>query len=131
MHARIFIVEDNRVILNALTEAIEELAHARVVGNAPSESAAKKWLTTHPADWDMAIVDLFLSEGSGLGVLSGSRGRDPSQAIVVLTNYPTQGMRERCMALGADAFFDKSTELDQITHYVQVKAKQKLDEYGN
>ena len=31
---------------------------------------------------------------------------------MVLTNYPTPEMRRRCIALGADAVFDKSTELD-------------------
>jgi DNA-binding NarL/FixJ family response regulator len=37
--------------------------------------------------------------------------------VVVLTNYPTQEMRRRCLALGADAVFDKSNELEAFFEY--------------
>lgn len=32
--------------------------------------------------------------------------------MLVLTNNPTAEIRRRCLALGADGVFDKSTELD-------------------
>jgi len=31
-----------------------------------------------------------------------------------LTNYPYSIIRRRCFELGADYFFDKSTEFDQV-----------------
>lgn len=34
--------------------------------------------------------------------------------IIVLTNYATPDIRERCKALGAVALFDKSKELDSF-----------------
>ena len=36
---------------------------------------------------------------------------------VVLSNYATPAMRERCLALGADGVFDKSTEIDSLIAY--------------
>ena len=39
------------------------------------------------------------------------------QRVVVLTNYLTRQVRQMCEAAGADAFFDKSTELDEFTQY--------------
>jgi len=33
---------------------------------------------------------------------------------VVLTNYATPEMRSRCQELGADAVFDKSSELEEM-----------------
>jgi len=35
----------------------------------------------------------------------------------VLSNYATADMRDRSTRLGADAFFDKSAELDQLVAY--------------
>lgn len=58
------------------------------------------------------IVDLFLKEGSGLSVLRAGQNRSPHQHILVLTNYPTAEIRRRCMDLGADGVYDKSTELE-------------------
>ena len=62
-------------------------------------------------------MDLWLVQGNGLQVVK-HLDRTLSQKIVVLTNYPTRQMRELCMSAGADAFFDKSTELDEFTNYV-------------
>jgi DNA-binding NarL/FixJ family response regulator len=62
-------------------------------------------------------VDLFLKQGSGLGVLEACRGRDCGQRVVVLSNYATPDMRRRCEQLGADAVFDKSNEIDALVEY--------------
>ena len=74
-------------------------------------------LSGHPADWDLAIVDLFLKQGSGLGVLEACQGRRGKQRVVVLSNYATEDMRKRCAQLGADAVFDKSNEIDALVEY--------------
>ena len=42
------------------------------------------------------------------------RQRELYQKVVVLTNYATPDIRQRAMALGADAVFDKSTELEEL-----------------
>jgi len=68
-------------------------------------------------DWSLAVIDLFIKEGSGLGILSALQGRRPTQRAVVLSNYATREMRHRCAALGADEVFDKSTELDLFLDY--------------
>jgi two-component system, OmpR family, response regulator len=36
---------------------------------------------------------------------------------VVLSNHATNDMRWRCSQLGADAVFDKSTEIDALVDY--------------
>jgi DNA-binding NarL/FixJ family response regulator len=65
----------------------------------------------------LAIVDLFLRQGSGLGVLTACRERLPHQKIVVLSNYATPDIRNRCAQLGVDAVFDKSNEIDALMDY--------------
>ena len=107
-----FIVEDNPMIRENLIPTLEDLANAEVAGFAESEAEAINWLVSHRDDWHLAVVDLFLKQGSGLGVLAACRQRGEQQRVVVLSNYATAEMRNRCAELGADAVFDKSNELD-------------------
>jgi DNA-binding NarL/FixJ family response regulator len=114
---RTYIVEDNATIRENLIGALEELASIESLGWAETESDAKRWLEQHAHAWELAIVDLFLKQGSGLGVIEAARARDAGQRVVVLTNYATADMRQRCMELGADAVFDKSNEIDALVDY--------------
>jgi len=112
-----FLVEDNPTIRDNLIPALEDMVNASIIGVAETEVDAAEWLAAHADEWQLAIVDLFLKEGSGLGVLASCRERRPNQRVVVLTNYATQDIRERCLKLGADAVFDKSNELDAFLDF--------------
>ena len=112
-----FIVEDNPLIRRNLVEAMTELLDVNILGFAENEEDARCWLSVHHRDWQLLIVDLFLQQGSGLGVVQQCQNRSEQQRVVVLSNYATHEIRSRCMACGADAVFDKSTELDQFLAY--------------
>lgn len=113
-----FLVEDNSTIRENLIPALADLADAPVVGVAETETDAVQWLKEHREVWHLAIVDLFLREGSGLGVLKHAcANREPHQRVVVLTNYTQPDIRQRCLDMGADAVFDKSNELDAFLDY--------------
>ena len=105
------IVEDSPTIRDNLIAALGELTDVSVVATAESASQALALLAEH-AGWELTVLDLFLKEGSGLAVLRAWQGRPAWQHILVLTNYPTAEIRRRCVELGADAVYDKSTELD-------------------
>ena len=114
---RAYIVEDSPTIRDNLIETLEELALVEAVGVAETEHEGKQWLATNDGYWDLAIVDLFLREGSGLNILEACRFRRPGQKMVVLSNHATNDVRWRCAQLGADAVFDKSTEIDALVEY--------------
>lgn len=117
MSVRAYIVEDSPTIRENLIETLQELASVEPVGVADTEREGRQWLSSHDGQWDLAIVDLFLREGNGLGILAACRTRRPGQRMVVLSNHATRDMRTRCHQLGADAFFDKSTEIDALVDY--------------
>ena len=117
MELRTYIVEDNATIRENLIGTLEELASIRSVGWSETENEARRWLTDHEGQWELAIIDLFLKQGSGLGVLEACKGRRPGRRVVVLSNYATADMRKRCALLGADAVFDKSNEIDALVDY--------------
>lgn len=114
MALAVFLVEDNPRIRENLIPALADLGSASVMATAESEQEAIGWLARHKGQWDLAVVDFVLKEGTGLGVVKWCDGREPNQRVVVLTNYPTPDTRHACLAAGADALFDKSTELDEF-----------------
>ena len=112
-----YLVEDNPTIRDNLIATLEELAHVDAVGCSDNEDEGKRWLLDNPGQWDLAILDLFLKQGSGLGVLAACKDRKANQKIVVLSNYATADIRHRCLQLGVDAVFDKSNEIDALVEY--------------
>ena len=127
---RTYIVEDNATIRENLIGTLEELASVEPVGFAETEDEGKVWLKECAGQWDLAIVDLFLRQGSGLGVLAACRARRPGQKMVVLSNYATPDVRMRCAQLGVDAVFDKSNEIDALVDYCIVHGTQRAAAAG-
>jgi len=117
MTFRAYIVEDSPTIRDNLIETLEELAEVQAVGTAETEHEGKRWLAANDDHWDLAIVDLFLKEGNGLNIVAACHARKPTQKLVVLSNHATSDIRERCAELGADAVFDKSTEIEKLVDF--------------
>ena len=114
-----FIVEDSKIIRDNLIAALEELSPVQVVGFAEDEPTAVQWLTEPSHVADLVIVDIFLKQGSGLGVLRAIHGMQPARATVVLSNHATPEIRGKCTEMGASRVFDKSNELDALMRYCE------------
>jgi len=117
-----FVVEDSPVIQENLIAALEELAPVKVVGTAVDQTGALSWLTDAGNRCDIAIIDIFLRQGSGMGVLR-ALSTAPFERVV-LTNYATADIRRQCLALGASAVFDKSGEIDALVAHCVSRAAQ-------
>lgn len=111
---RVVIVEDSERIRARLAEELTEIDNVRIAGTAATESDAMRLL--RPGDWDLAILDLQLKEGNGLGILKAIRELPQAAKgiIAVFTNHAFPQYRERTLALGADYFFDKSREFGRV-----------------
>ena len=112
-----YLVEDSPLIRESLIAMLEDLAQVEVVGTAEDESTAVQWLTNPENYADLVIVDIFLKVGSGLGVLRNARAATINSKTVVLTNYATDDMKNKCLELGADQVFDKSNDIDALITY--------------
>jgi two-component system, OmpR family, response regulator len=111
---RIFLVEDSEIIRENLSATLVELAGAKIVGFASGEAEAIEWIAAHQNAWDLLVIDIFLKQGNGLGVVAFGKSRTAEQRLVVLTNYASPGVRDQCLSLGADAVFDKSNDIEKL-----------------
>ena len=124
---RCFLVEDSPVIRQNLISTLEEMLPIEVVASAEDEQEAIQWLRRDGARCDLLIIDIFLKSGTGLEVLRRARGLCPDAKLVVLSNYATADMRQRCLELGADRIFDKSAEVDELLQYGEKLANARLN----
>jgi two-component system, OmpR family, response regulator len=112
-----YVVEDSPTIRDNLIATLEELTSVAAIGTAETEKEAVDWLANSNNAWDLVIVDLFLKQGTGIGVICACKNRLNTQKVIVLSNYATPDVRKTCALMGADAVFDKSTELEKLLEY--------------
>ncbi len=117
-----YLVEDSPLIRHDLVETLEELADVQVIGWASGEKAALGWLADPDHQPGLVIVDLFLGDGSGLGVLRAMSQRNKPLRAVVLSNYANLEVRQRCLELGAERVFDKSGDIEALLAYCRETA---------
>jgi len=109
---KLFLVDDSVLIQNCLEVLVSDFPEIEIVGRAETPLEAIKGIRELKPD--AVILDIRLKEGSGFDVLLNIKAEDPSPVVIMLTNYPYVQYREKSMELGADYFFDKSTEFDEI-----------------
>jgi DNA-binding NarL/FixJ family response regulator len=106
---RVLLVEDSRPQRAVLHDMLDSVGDFTVVGELETEAEAVHWLEEHPRAWDLAIVDLILAQGTGMGVVARSgRSRAASSKVVVFSDYASPGIRRHCLQLGADCVFPKN-----------------------
>ena len=108
---RVYLVEDSPIMARLLRELLQgDEFWVQVVGQATTASIAiAKIRALAP---DVAIIDLALENGTGFDVIRALGEDDDSRpVVVVLSNFATQRYRKEAKRLGADYFFDKSTEV--------------------
>jgi len=105
---RVFVCDDADGIQFFIGDLFHSIGGLQVVGSASTEPQAKFWLVANQAEWELAIVDLVLDEGSGLGVITAARQTHPAGRVVVFSSYATPAIRTHCLSIGAEAVFSKS-----------------------
>ncbi|HET8748697.1 MAG TPA: response regulator [Ramlibacter sp.] len=108
MDTRVFVCEDADGIQFFIGDLLQTIGGLEVVGSASTEPDAKFWLLANQAEWEIAIVDLVLEQGSGLGVITAARETHPAGRVIVFSSYATPAIRSHCLSMGAEQVFAKT-----------------------
>ena len=116
---RVFLVEDSPSVRDRLSDFLTEPGEIEMIGFATTEADAVRQLLAQSVD--VAIVDLNLKEGTGIGVIESVRALHAKAppTIIVLTNYAFPEFETACRERGADYFFDKSTQFGAVKVLLQ------------
>ena len=121
---RVYIVEDSPFMVERIMSKLESIQGVDVVGiSDDEEDALRKIRDRHP---DFCIVDIRLKSGSGINLLEKIKIERPETTVAILTSYSTPEFFDKCMDLGADYFFDKAKDFDNIENAV-IKSKLRLE----
>ncbi len=97
---------------------LDELTGVEIVGQA--DNVADAINAIRRLQPDVVILDIRMPGGSGIDVLRKTKQNGTGPMVIILTNYPFSGYRQKCMDAGADFFLDKSTEFDQIPDLINL-----------
>lgn len=120
MTMQLLLVDDSALIRVSLSELLRSIDGLDSVDTAATLAEAIEWVRTNKPTF--AIVDLHLPDGNAADALETMKQLAPEMQIAVLTNDASAFNRKKCMHSGADWFFDKSTEFEQVIEVVQTQA---------
>ncbi|MBI5279403.1 MAG: response regulator transcription factor [Burkholderiales bacterium] len=107
---RILLVEDDKVLADALSRALVQAAHTvDVVGTGEQADEA----LAHDV-YNLAILDIGLPGIDGLEVLKRLRARRSGVPVLMLTAFDTLADRVKGLDLGADDYLAKPFDLPEL-----------------
>jgi DNA-binding NarL/FixJ family response regulator len=121
---QVYIVEDSPIIQRLLGSATVA-AGAEVSGSsAEAQTAIADVFALEP---DVILIDIRLASGSGFDVLRALQDHSlvPEAVKVVLTNHANTEYENLSRRLGADRFFDKSSETWQAVALINTLAAER------
>ena len=109
---RVIIADDSMLILERLKAMLSDLSEIEIVGEARNGIEAIK--AVKKLNPDVVILDIKMPGVDGIDVLKYIKNNNQNIKVIMLTNYPYPQYRKKCMELGADYFFKKSTEFENV-----------------
>ena len=115
---KILIVDDSRILRKRIIGMISDIPGVEICGEAGSSTEAIKLLNENNPE--VIVLDIRMPDGSGIEVLKDIQKQQTSVTTIILTNYPLVQYREKCMELGANYFFDKSSDIDKMADVIKL-----------
>ncbi len=109
---KLVIADDSGIVLDRLSELIDEVPGVELAGRATSAKEAIHLIDS--LNPDVAVLDMQMPDGTGLDVLLAVRQKRADRTFIILTNLPYPQYRERCLRAGAGFFLDKSADFEKI-----------------
>jgi len=116
---RVLVVEDDPAFADILCEELRSRGHVA----SPARRVGQALEQLRSSDFDVAMVDLVLPDGSGIDVLREIKADDRATECIVLTGHADVHTAIEAMKLGAYDYLHKPAHLDEIEVVVQKAAE--------
>ncbi len=110
---KLFIADDNMKFRKQLAEILGCIPGIEVIAGAGDVKGTIEGIRRLKPD--LVILDLQMPGGSGLNVLTAVQVMHCHPTVIVLTVGARSEYQSRCLAAGADYFFEKSSDLQKMT----------------
>ena len=117
---RIVIIDDSDLLRKTVARACKEIKNVEIVGEAKDGLTALEVIKDQQPD--LIILDIRMPGLNGISVLEKMKEEGTRCKICILTNYPQQQYKEKCLAEGADYFFDKNKDFKLMLNTIEMLA---------
>jgi two-component system, NtrC family, response regulator AtoC len=117
--ARILVIEDDRALSEILCDELRARGHMAVA----AETVGQGLEQLKESEFDVALVDLMLPDGSGIDILRQISEDDLPMECIVLTGYAAVSTAIEAMKLGAYDYVTKPARMEELEMLVQKAAE--------
>jgi len=116
----LLIMDDAISIRERIVELLSEVPGIEKIYESGDAASAVTVLAEHQPDSVILDIQVPPAPGlrNGIDVLRVVKKHYPSTGVIMLTNFANPFYQEECKRLGADYFFDKSSEFDKLPEAV-------------
>ncbi|HXD33705.1 MAG TPA: response regulator transcription factor [Pyrinomonadaceae bacterium] len=125
---KLVIADDSITLCDRLVNMFSEVDGVEIVGLAKDVPSADEAINRLQPD--VVILDIQMPGGSGIDVLKAMKQRHDTAIAIMLTNHPYPQYRQKCLELGADYFFSKSTDAQRLLEVIGQLANSKRSLHG-
>jgi DNA-binding NarL/FixJ family response regulator len=108
----VLLVDDSKRILDQLLEMLSEVENVDAIQTAQDAPAALALMKT--TDYDVVVLDIQLPDANGIDILKWIKHMKPDTRVIMFSNLSDDCHRAAARMAGADHFFDKSNEFEEI-----------------
>ena len=112
--SRIFVIEDNKEMVNMIKEYFQKVPNIDVVLEAKDGKEGLLLVDQKQDDYDIVLLDLVMPNKDGLNVLEHIYNNHIDKKVIVITSYNTQDTIRKVASLGASYFMLKPFELSDL-----------------
>jgi len=113
----VVIADDSPLVRERLAMLLSELDGIELVGQAGTGDETLQ--AVERLKPDVLILDLHMPGNNGMEVLEAIKRGGAGPVVIVLTAFPYPQYRERCLKAGAEYFFDKASEFEEVSEALQ------------
>ncbi|WP_181775420.1 response regulator [Amycolatopsis pittospori] len=117
---RVLLVEDHKMVAEALGAAFEEFPEIDLVASV--ESLADGMVAAAAHRPDIVLLDRRLPDGDGIEAIAGLRDVSPSSRVLVLTGDANSAIAARILEVGGAGLLLKSGVLDELVTAIRTVA---------
>jgi two-component system response regulator DesR len=116
MSVRVLLAEDQAMVRGALAALLNLEGDIEIVAEASrGDAIVPAALEARP---DVALLDIEMPGGDGLGAAAALRERLPSCRVIILTTFGRSGYLKRAMEGGAAGFLLKDAPASELAHAI-------------
>jgi YesN/AraC family two-component response regulator len=129
MMLKVFIADDSTLVRERLATLISEIEGVELVGQAGDAREALEAIQhLRP---DVVILDIRMPGNNGIQVLEAIKKSAAAPVVIMLTAFPYPQYRKKCLEAGAEYFFDKAAEFEQVTEVLKKMQSSTTGESAN